>query len=69
MGGEPPRPGDQRRRKGRERLCVVVHPLTDDPGEPFVRLSVGLETVDDLIDDLNQALKAATTKASEPANA
>jgi O-acetylhomoserine (thiol)-lyase len=35
----------------------------------FVRLSVGLETVDDLIDDLNQALKAATTKASEPANA
>jgi O-acetylhomoserine (thiol)-lyase len=39
--------------------------VTDD----FVRLSVGLETVDDLIDDLNQALKAATTKASEPANA
>ncbi len=35
----------------------------------YVRLSVGLETVDDLIDDLNQALKAATTKASEPANA
>ena len=35
----------------------------------FVRLSVGLETVDDLIDDLNQALKAATTKASEPVNA
>jgi O-acetylhomoserine (thiol)-lyase len=35
----------------------------------FVRLSIGLETVDDLIDDLNQALKAATTKASEPANA
>lgn len=35
----------------------------------FVRLSIGLETVDDLIDDLNQALKAATAKASEPANA
>ncbi len=32
----------------------------------FVRLSVGLETVDDLIDDLDQALKAATLKASEP---
>jgi cystathionine beta-lyase/cystathionine gamma-synthase len=28
---------------------------------------VGLETVDDLIDDLDQALKAATLKASEPA--
>ena len=35
----------------------------------FVRLSVGLETVDDLIDDLDQALKAATLKASEPATA
>ncbi|HZU66330.1 MAG TPA: homocysteine synthase [Ktedonobacteraceae bacterium] len=34
----------------------------------FVRLSVGLETIDDLIDDLDQALKAATTKASEPAS-
>lgn len=33
----------------------------------FIRLSVGLETVDDLIDDLDQALKAATLKASEPA--
>ena len=32
----------------------------------FVRLSVGLESVDDLIDDLDQALKAATLKASEP---
>ncbi len=32
----------------------------------FVRLSIGLETIDDLIDDLNQALKATTTKASEP---
>ena len=35
----------------------------------YVRLSVGLETVDDLIDDLDQALKAATLKASEPATA
>jgi O-acetylhomoserine (thiol)-lyase len=35
----------------------------------FVRLSVGLETVDDLIDDLDQALMAATLKASEPATA
>jgi O-acetylhomoserine (thiol)-lyase len=34
----------------------------------FIRLSVGLETVDDLIDDLDQALKAATLKTSEPAN-
>ena len=33
----------------------------------YIRLSVGLETVDDLIDDLDQALKAATLKASEPA--
>src|SRR5579859_5050454 len=33
----------------------------------FIRLSVGLETVEDLIDDLDQALKAATLKASEPA--
>jgi O-acetylhomoserine (thiol)-lyase len=35
----------------------------------FVRLSVGLESVDDLIDDLDQALKAATLKASEPVTA
>src|SRR5947209_9551643 len=35
----------------------------------FVRLSVGLETVDDLIDDLDQALKAAVLKAGEPATA
>jgi len=33
----------------------------------FIRLSVGLESVDDLIDDLDQALKAATFKASEQA--
>src|SRR5579884_2910068 len=35
----------------------------------FIRLSVGLETVDDLIDDLDQALKAATLKAGEPVGA
>ena len=34
----------------------------------FVRLSVGLETVDDLIDDLDQALKAAVIEAGEPVN-
>ncbi|GAC1347161.1 MAG: homocysteine synthase [Ktedonobacteraceae bacterium] len=35
----------------------------------FIRLSVGLETIDDLIDDLDQALKAAVIEAGEPANA
>jgi O-acetylhomoserine (thiol)-lyase len=35
----------------------------------FVRLSVGLETLDDLIDDLDQALKAAVSEAGEPVNA
>jgi O-acetylhomoserine (thiol)-lyase len=35
----------------------------------FIRLSVGLETVDDLIDDLDQALKAAVIEAGQPANA
>jgi O-acetylhomoserine (thiol)-lyase len=35
----------------------------------YVRLSVGLESVDDLIDDLDQALEAATLKASEPVTA
>lgn len=34
----------------------------------YIRLSVGLETVDDLIDDLDQALKAATLKVGEPVN-
>ncbi|MDQ2887499.1 MAG: homocysteine synthase [Chloroflexota bacterium] len=34
----------------------------------FIRLSIGLETVDDLLDDLDQALKAATVDAGEPAN-
>jgi O-acetylhomoserine (thiol)-lyase len=33
----------------------------------FVRLSIGLETVEDLIDDLDQALRAATITESEPA--
>jgi O-acetylhomoserine (thiol)-lyase len=35
----------------------------------FIRLSIGLETVDDLIEDLDQALKAAVAEASSPANA
>jgi O-acetylhomoserine (thiol)-lyase len=35
----------------------------------FIRLSVGLETVEDLIDDLDQALKASAIEAGEPANA
>jgi len=35
----------------------------------FIRLSIGLETVEDLIDDLDQALKAATHEARETANA
>ena len=35
----------------------------------FVRLSIGLETLDDLIDDLDQALKAAVIEAGEPVNA
>ena len=34
----------------------------------FIRLSVGLETVEDLIDDLDQALKAAVIEAGETAN-
>jgi O-acetylhomoserine (thiol)-lyase len=35
----------------------------------FIRLSIGIETVEDLIDDLDQALKAATHEARETANA
>lgn len=35
----------------------------------YVRLSVGLETVEDLMDDLDQALKAAVSEVSELANA
>jgi O-acetylhomoserine (thiol)-lyase len=34
----------------------------------FIRLSVGLETVEDLIEDLDQALKAAVADVSTPAN-
>ena len=34
----------------------------------FIRLSVGLETVDDLIDDLDQALKAAVIESGETAH-
>ncbi len=34
----------------------------------FIRLSVGLETVEDLIEDLDQALKAAVADVSEPVN-
>jgi O-acetylhomoserine (thiol)-lyase len=61
---------------------LIIHPastthsqLTPEEQEEtgvtpdFIRLSVGLESVDDLIDDLDQALKAATLKASEPVTA
>ncbi len=56
---------------------LIIHPastthsqLTEDEQfetgvtPDFIRLSVGLETVDDLIDDLDQALKAATVDTS-----
>jgi O-acetylhomoserine (thiol)-lyase len=61
---------------------LIIHPASTThsqltPEEQFdtgvtpdyVRLSIGLETVDDLIDDLDQALKAATLQASQPATA
>lgn len=35
----------------------------------FIRLSVGLETVEDLIDDLDQALRAAVANVGQPVNA
>ncbi len=35
----------------------------------FIRLSVGLETIEDLIDDLDQALKASAIEVGEPVNA
>jgi len=35
----------------------------------FIRLSIGLETIDDLIEDLDQALKAALADVSKPVNA
>jgi O-acetylhomoserine (thiol)-lyase len=61
---------------------LIIHPastthsqLTPEEQEEtgatpdFIRLSVGLESVDDLIDDLDQALRAATFNASEPVTA
>src|SRR5438270_979987 len=58
---------------------LIIHPastthsqLTPEEQEEtgvtpdFIRLSVGLESVDELIDDLDQALRAAPIKASEP---
>lgn len=35
----------------------------------FIRLSIGLETVEDLIDDLDQALRAAAASLSQPVSA
>ncbi len=35
----------------------------------FIRLSVGLETVEDLIEDLDQALRAAVANVGQPVNA
>jgi len=35
----------------------------------FIRLSIGLETVEDLIDDLDQALRAAVANVGQPVNA
>ena len=35
----------------------------------FIRLSIGLETVEDLIDDLDQALRAAVASLSQPVSA
>jgi O-acetylhomoserine (thiol)-lyase len=37
-------------------------------GAGTIRLSVGLEDADDLIDDLKRALKAAERAADKPAN-
>lgn len=61
---------------------LIIHPASTthsqlEPDEQvetgvtpdFVRLSVGLETVDDLLSDLDQALKAAVAAAGQPANA
>ncbi len=61
---------------------LIIHPAStthsqltpDEQAETgvtpdFVRLSIGLETVDDLISDLDQALKAAVNAAGEPVNA
>ena len=59
---------------------LILHPastthrqLTDEQamaagaGPEVVRISVGLETVEDIIADLDQALKTAATKASKAA--
>ncbi len=61
---------------------LIIHPASTthsqlEPDEQvetgvtpdFVRLSVGLETVDDLLSDLDQALKAAVAEVGQPANA
>nr|BBH89120.1 O-acetylhomoserine aminocarboxypropyltransferase [Thermosporothrix sp. COM3] len=61
---------------------LIIHPastthsqLTPEEQEAtgvtpdFIRLSVGLETVEDLIEDLDQALKAAVAAANESVNA
>jgi O-acetylhomoserine (thiol)-lyase len=61
---------------------LIIHPASTThsqlaPDEQFetgvtpdyVRLSIGLETVEDLVDDLDQALKAAVIEVGEPANA
>src|SRR2546429_4076090 len=60
---------------------LIIHPASTThsqltPDEQYetgvtpdlVRLSVGMETLDDLIDDLDQALKAAVIEAGEPVN-
>jgi O-acetylhomoserine (thiol)-lyase len=59
---------------------LIIHPastthsqLTDEEQfetgvtPDFIRLSIGLETVEDLIDDLDQAFKAAVIDAGVPA--
>jgi cystathionine gamma-synthase len=45
-------------------LSAAGSPLAVDPG--LVRVSVGLETVDDLVDDLRRALDVAGSTATEP---
>ena len=45
-------------------LSAADSPLAVDPG--LVRCSVGIETVDDLVDDLRQALDAVQARARWP---
>ena len=45
-------------------LSAADSPLAVDPG--LVRISVGLETVDDLVDDLRRALDVAGSPGAEP---